>query len=205
VTDSTSKPTFFSDEVMTQLMTQLAARLTSTTSMSSTPPPIAPFGADGYNISSLLATTVKSVSTIVKALTARHNPDKSWIVDSGVSKHMTPDFTLFKTYKSMSGRDKVQTTDDSLCLIARVGHITCASDLHLSSVFHVPNFTNNLLSVSQLVDDINCIVSLSPTHVVLQELKTGRVIGIGQRSEGLYRLKQGGEDLDSRAYLAKTP
>jgi GAG-pre-integrase domain len=45
---------------------------------------------------------------------------------------------------------------------------------------------------------------LSPTHVVLQELKTRRVIDIGQRSEGLYRLKQGGENLDSRACLAET-
>jgi hypothetical protein len=167
VADSTSKPTFFSDEVMAQLMTQLIAWLTSSTSMSGTPPPIAPSEADGYNLPSLLATAVKLVSTIVKALTARPNPDKSWIVDSEAFKHMTPDFTLFKTYKPMSGRDKVQTTDSSLCPIARVGDITCTSNLHLSSVFHVPNFNNNLLSISQLVDDLNCVVSISPTHVVL--------------------------------------
>jgi hypothetical protein len=111
VADSTSKPTSFFDKVMAQLMTQLAARFTSTTSMSSTPPPIAPSGADGYNLLSLLATAVKPVSTIVKALTAKLNPDKSWIVDFGASKHMTSDSTLFKTYKLMSGRDKVQTTD----------------------------------------------------------------------------------------------
>jgi hypothetical protein len=163
---------------MAQLMTQLAARLTSITLMSSTPPSITPSGADGYNLPSFLATAVKHVSTIVKALTAKPNHDKSWIVDSGASKHMTLDSTLFKTYKPMSGRDKVQTTNGSLCPIAGVGDITCTSDLHLSSVFHVPKFINNLLSVSQLVDDLNCVVSLSPTHVVLHELKTGRVIGI---------------------------
>jgi hypothetical protein len=118
---------------------------------------------------------------------------------------MTPDSTLFKIYKPMSGRDKVQTTDGSLCPIAGVGDITCTSDLHLSSVFHVPNFTNNLLSVSQLVNDLTCVVFLSPTHIVLQELKTKKVIDIGQRSEGLYRLKQGGEDLDSRACLTEIP
>jgi hypothetical protein len=55
-----------------------------------------------------------------------------------------------------------------------------------------------------LVDDLNYVVSLSPTHVVLQKLKTEKVIGIGQWSEGLYRLKQGGEDLDSRACLVET-
>jgi hypothetical protein len=77
VADSTSKPTSFFDKVMAQLMTQLAARPTSTTSMSSTPPPIASSRADGYNLLSLLATAVKPASTIVKALTARPNPDKS--------------------------------------------------------------------------------------------------------------------------------
>jgi hypothetical protein len=203
VADNTSKLTSFSNEVMAQLITQLAAHLTSTTSMSSTPPPIAPSETDGYNLFSLLATTVKSVST-VKALTTRPNPDKSWIVDSGASKHMTPDSILFKIYKPMSGRDKVQTTDGSLCLIVRVGDITCTSDLHLSSVFHVPNFTNNLLSVNQLIYVLNCVIFFSPTHVVLQELKTKRLIGIGQRSEDLYRLKQGEEDLDLRACLAET-
>jgi hypothetical protein len=142
VANNTSKPTSFSDEVMTT-------------------PPIAPSGANGYNLPSFLTTTVKHVSTIVKALTARPNPDKAWIVDSGASKHMTPDFTLFKTYKPKSGRDKVQTINGSLCPIARVGDITCTSDLHLSSVFHVSNFTNNVLSVSQLVDDLNCIFFVS--------------------------------------------
>jgi hypothetical protein len=205
VTDSTSKPTSFSDEVMTQLMTQLAARLTFTTSMNNTPPSIAPSGADDYNLSFLLATIVKPVSTIVKALTARPNPDKSWIIDSGASKHMTSDFTLFKIYKPISGRDKVQIVDGSLCPIAGVGDITFTLDLHLPSIFHVAIFTNNHLSVSQLVDDLNCVVSLSHTCVVLQELKTGRIIDIGQQSECLYHLKQGGEDLDSRACLAETP
>jgi hypothetical protein len=118
---------------------------------------------------------------------------------------MTPYPMMFKTDKPLSGRDKVQTADGSLCSIAGVRDVTCTSELQLSSVLHVPNFTNNLLSISQLVDDLNCVVSLSPTHVVLQELKTGRIIGIGKRSEGVYRLKQGGENTKQRACLAETP
>jgi GAG-pre-integrase domain len=118
---------------------------------------------------------------------------------------MTPHPTMFKTYKHMSGKDKVQTADGSLCPIAGVGDITCTSELQLLSVLHVPNFTNNLLSVSQLIDDLNCVVSLSSTHVVLQEMNTGRVIGVGKRSEGLYRLKQGGKSLNQIACVAETP
>jgi GAG-pre-integrase domain len=193
------------DDMLTQLMIQLAARLTSITPASVTAPIASSYRADGYNISSLLTTVVKPIGTIMKALVAEPSVDMSWIVDSGASKHMTPHSTMFKTYKPMSGKDKVQTADGSLCPIAGVGDITCTSELQLSSVLHVPNFTNNLLSVNQLVDDLNFVVSLSPTHVVLQEMNIGRVIGVGKRSEGLYRLKQGGKSLNQRACVAETP
>jgi hypothetical protein len=69
---------------------------------------------------------------------------------------MTPYPMMFKTDKPLSGRDKVQTADGSLCSIAGVRDVTCTSELQLSSVLHVPNFTNNLLSISQLVDDLKC-------------------------------------------------
>jgi hypothetical protein len=55
------------------------------------------------------------------------------------------------------------------------------------------------MSVSQLVDDLNCIVSLSPSNVIVHELKTGKVIGIGKRNEDLYRLEQGPSVLDAKA------
>jgi hypothetical protein len=182
-------------------MIQLAARLTSTIPTSAT----APVVSDGHNLSSRLTTVVKPVGTIMKALVAESSVDMSWIVDSGASKHTTPHSTMFKTYKLMSGKDKVQTADGSLCPIAGVGDIICTPELQLSLVLHVPNFTNNLLSVSQLVDDLNCMVSLFSTHIVLQELNTGRVFGVGKRSESLYRLKQGEESLNQRACVAETP
>jgi transposase InsO family protein len=56
-----------------------------------------------------------------------------------------------------------------------------------------------------LVDDLNCIVSLSLSHVVMQELETGEVIGIGKRNEDLYRLEQGPEFLDAKAYFMGNP
>jgi hypothetical protein len=129
-------------------MIQLAARLTSITPVSVIAPIVSSSRADGYNISSLLTTVVKPIGTIMKALVAEPSVDMSWIVDSGASKYMTPHPTMFKTYKPMSGKDKVQTADGSLCPIAGVGDITCTLELQLSSVLHVPNFINNLLSVS---------------------------------------------------------
>jgi hypothetical protein len=128
--------------------------------------------------------------------------DKIWIVDSGAFQHITLDFTIFKSYKPLSGKERVQTTDGTFCSIAGIGNVTCTPNIQLSSVLHVPNFTNNLMSVSQLVDDLNCIVFLSPSNVVVHELKTGRVIGIYKRNEDMYRLEQGPSVLDVKAYFA---
>jgi GAG-pre-integrase domain len=73
-------------------------------------------------------------------------------------------------------------------------------NFHLFYMF----LTSPTTSCSQLVDDLNCVVSLSPTHVVLQELKTRRVIDIEKRSEGLYLLKQGEENMKQKVCLAET-
>jgi hypothetical protein len=112
-------------DMLTQLMIQLAARLISTAPASATT--IALIASDGHNLSSLLTTVVKLIGTVMKALVAEPSVDMSWIVDFGASKHMTPHPIMFKTYKPMSGKDKVQTVDGSLCPIAGVGDITCTS------------------------------------------------------------------------------
>jgi Integrase core domain/GAG-pre-integrase domain len=112
---------------------------------------------------------------------------------------------VFKSYKPLSGKEKVQTADSTFCSITGIRNVICTPNNQLSFVLHVPNFTNNLMSVSHLVNDLNCIVSLSPSHVVAQELKTGKMIGIGKRKEDLYRLEQGLEFLDVKAYFAGNP
>jgi hypothetical protein len=66
---------------------------------------------------------------------------------------MISDSTVFKSYKPLSDKEKVQTTDGIFCSIAGIGNVTCTPNIQLSSMLHVPNFTNNLVSVNQLVDD----------------------------------------------------
>jgi hypothetical protein len=61
--------------MLTQLMTQLVARLTSTTPASVTALIASSSRADGYNIYSLLITIVKSVDTIMNVLVAKPSVD----------------------------------------------------------------------------------------------------------------------------------
>jgi hypothetical protein len=87
--------------------------------------------------------------------------------------------------------------------IAGVKNVTCTPNIQLPLVLHVSNFTNNLVPIRQLVDDLNCIVSLSPSHVVVRVLKTDKMIGIGKRNKDLYRLEQGPNILDVKAYFMR--
>jgi GAG-pre-integrase domain len=180
---------------LTSKMTTLHARFSNSSS-----------GAECYNslFLSLPSPVIKPVN-VLRGLATKTSVDKTWIVDSGASQHITPYSTVFKSYKPLSGKEKVQIADGTFCSIVGIGSVVCTPNIQLSFVLHVSNFTNNLMSVSQLVDDLNCIVSLSPSHVVVQELETGKVIGIGKRNEDLYRLEQGPEFLDAKAYFAGNP
>lgn len=57
--------------------------------------------------------------------------------------------------------------------------------MFLSSVLHVPNFSNNLLFISSITKDLNCKVAFFPTHCNFQDSEIGRVIGSGSLREGL--------------------
>jgi hypothetical protein len=77
VADTTGQSGSSSDDMLAQLMTQLARRLSTTASASATASVASPSGVDGYNFPSLLTTVVKPISTIMKALIAEPSLDKS--------------------------------------------------------------------------------------------------------------------------------
>jgi hypothetical protein len=128
--------------------------------------------------------------TQAKALasTCRHNIE--WVIDSGASKHVTGISSSFRTYIPHSYSETIQTADGTSQPIHGVGSIECTPSLHLSSVLHVPSFPVNLLSVSSLVDQFKCMVIFDENFCILQEKRTGRVIGTGIRRNGLWYINQ---------------
>ena len=58
------------------------------------------------------------------------------------------------------------------------------SACHLPSVpltfnLYVPDCPFNLISISKLTRDLNCLITFSDNSVALQDRSTGRTIGIG--------------------------
>ena len=58
----------------------------------------------------------------------------------------------------------------------------------IKNVLLIPDFKFNLLSVSKLTKDLNCVVSLFPDFVIFQDLYTGQVKGIAKENVSLYHL-----------------
>ena len=68
------------------------------------------------------------------------------------------------------------------------GDIQISSNLILKNVLFVSQFHFNLLSVSALVVDSNLIVSFFPDYFLIQDQQNKKMIGKGDRREGLYVL-----------------
>ena len=56
----------------------------------------------------------------------------------------------------------------------------------LTSVLYVPDSPFNLISISKLTCDLNCLITFSVNSVTLQDLSIGRMIGIGHEFQGLF-------------------
>jgi hypothetical protein len=56
----------------------------------------------------------------------------------------------------------------------------------LNHVLYIPSFKCNLLSISRLTKTLQCSVTFFPSFCVLQDLKSKKLIGIGELRDGLY-------------------
>jgi len=114
----------------------------------------------------------------------------NWILDSGASKHVTGQSNEFASYTPYPStyKETIQTADGTHQPIKGVGTVKCSPSIMLSSVLHVPSFPVNLLSLSALVDQMDCRVSFDRDHCIIQERKTGKELGTGIRYGGLWYL-----------------
>ncbi|GJR45989.1 retrovirus-related pol polyprotein from transposon TNT 1-94 [Tanacetum coccineum] len=117
-------------------------------------------------------------------------PDE-WIKDSGYTRHMTGNKSLFSTYEAYDRVNVVFGRNEKSKIINK-GTITHKS-LTINDVSHVDNINFNLLSMSQICDK-KCKVVFGETGSEI--LKDGITIGRGIRKNGLYVMKIGNTPKD---------
>jgi hypothetical protein len=116
---------------------------------------------------------------------------KTWLVDSGASKHMTWYKETLLDFKTKSFVEQIEVGDDKCYKIEGVGSISFRLEfgarLHVDEVLYVPGLKKNLLSVATLEDkgywvifkDMNELLWANGSHLSTTE-------PIGTRRGGLY-------------------
>ena len=110
----------------------------------------------------------------------------SWIIDSGCSNH------VLKILKHVRDIDSfpVGLPDGESVLATKSGTVYLTTTIVLQNVYYVPKLDCNLISVSQLNDDFKCFVQFSHNICAIQDLHSRKLIGTGERRDGLYYLQQ---------------
>jgi hypothetical protein len=125
-----------------------------------------------------------------KAFSLISNGNRSaWILDSGCTDHMISDQNLFTYSRPVIGRT-VELLNGSITQVTHIGRVHLSSDLILDNVLCVPYFRLNLISISKLASDSSCITIFLSQFCVIQDLRSGKMIGTGIEREGLYFLDQ---------------
>lgn len=112
-------------------------------------------------------------------------PGKFWIVDSGASKHICSDATLFLTMNPIQN-STITLTDNNVIPVNALGDVHLSSHFLLKDTLYVPQFPFNLIPVSALTADSRLMVQFYHDQFIIQETSTKRMIGKGDRISDLY-------------------
>ena len=101
--------------------------------------------------------------------TFNQNHTSDWILDSGASRHVMGKLNEFTSYTpySHSYKGTIKTADGTPCSIRGIGTVQCTPSITLSSVLHVPSFPVNLISISSLIDQMDCRVLLDRENCLI--------------------------------------
>ncbi|RVX15733.1 hypothetical protein CK203_005488 [Vitis vinifera] len=111
-----------------------------------------------------------------------------WILDSGASDHLSGNKDLFSSITTTSTLPTVTLANGSQTVAKGIGLALPLPSLPLTSVLYTPECPFNLISINKITRTLNCSITFSDKFVILQDRSTGKTIGIGRESQGLYHL-----------------
>ena len=111
-----------------------------------------------------------------------------WILDTEASDHICGNKDFFSSLTILSPLPTITLVNGSQTIAKGIGSICPLPSLPLTFVLYVPNFPFNLISISKLTRDLHCVLTFSHKSVTLQDRSTGKTIGIGHESQGLFHL-----------------
>lgn len=110
----------------------------------------------------------------------------TWIIDSGATDHMANNSKSLFNFSPNSIKSIVSVANGSKVPVLGSGKVNLFSGCPSSNALFVPSFPTQLLSVGRITNSLNCNVIFSPTSVTFQDRTSGKKIGEGVYSHGLY-------------------
>ena len=132
--------------------------------------------------------TVAFVTQTDNASTCLSHFSGPWILDSGASNHLSDNKDIFSSLTFTSPLPMVTLANRSQTIAKGIGSACPLPSLPLTSVLYVPDSSSNLIFISKLTRDLNCLITFSDHSITLQDQSTGQTIGIGHESQGLFHL-----------------
>ena len=114
-----------------------------------------------------------------------HTP---WILDSGASDHISGNKDFFSSLTTTLTLPTVTLANGSQTVAKSIGLAHPLPSLPLTSVLYTLECPFNLISISKITRTLNCSIIFFDKFVTLQDRSTGKTIGIGRESQGLYHL-----------------
>ncbi|KAJ9553092.1 hypothetical protein OSB04_017137 [Centaurea solstitialis] len=111
--------------------------------------------------------------------------NNSWIFDCGATDTMTFEKSDLCSI-SKPPKSQIQTANGGIIPVKGGGTIEISPTLKLSNCLYIPSLTHKLLSISHVTKELNCTVLMNPTFCILQDIRTGTIIGRGTERNGLY-------------------
>lgn len=127
-------------------------------------------------------------------MTFEDGQNLDWITDTGVTAYITGDSSKLDNVVPYTGTDKFMIGDRNTLPISHIGnaHINTGSKpIVLKNILLVPNMKKKLISISQLTDDLSCLVELSSTRFLIKDLKTSKILALKTKKGGSYVLNNG--------------
>lgn len=115
----------------------------------------------------------------------------TWVVDTDTTVHMTPFYTLLYDVNLLSNPISIRMPDGHVLTIDRVGYVKSSPSLVINSMFFIPQFTHNLISIQELVVDQSLIATFDDSKCVFHDLSSSMLAAIVEVSNGLYEHETG--------------
>jgi hypothetical protein len=135
--------------------------------------------------------TVESTPPMQALLaTPQQAPDYNWYPDSGATHHVTHDLAnLNIRADEYQGSDQILVGNDKSLPIKHIRTTqlsTPTTSFRLNNVLHVPDISNNLLSVHKFTNDTHTLIEFHPSLFHVKDLATRRLLLQGPSKHGLY-------------------